>query len=366
MGESISKILPLICTIMKKEILYFIPLLLVSCNPKAASEFKLELDPRNSLSNNILLSDFADKIFYLQLDNSIPITYLSQIKIYSDKIFINAKDVGVIKYDRAGGQATQIGELGMGPGEYRTSNAYTIDNINKQVCILNSGSEILKFNFNGKYLKKIQIKELGSDFDQIDMLGDYFLLSEYIKFGKARYNWVILDTLGNIVLRKMNPIPDFKSIVGISGGTSGYQNHTYYWNVYNDTVYSISHKLITNVLFTFGQGNFRFPVTEYDNSKMSSFFFLRNLIETKEFFFLEYVWNSTYFAVIDKKTMTLKAREVGISFSANALITSGGMLNDLDNRADFLPTAYFNDGREYLVGWNYPDQLRLETTTHAP
>lgn len=80
---------------------------------------------------------------------------------------------------------------------------------------------------------------------------------------------------------------------------------------------------------------------------------LRQIFETHHFLAVRYIFNEVnYFALIEKESKR-------ISLSNWEFDGSGGILNDLDGGARFLPKAYYTeDNREYIIGFIYPYQLK--------
>lgn len=318
-------------------------------------------DPSKPDIKNLKLSDIADEIKYIQLEKEYNIGYLSRVQVYSKYIFLNVRDLGVIKYNRQGNEGKLIGKIGNGPGEYPIVRSYTFNTYREEIYILSSASEILVYKSNGKFVRSIPLKGFNTSFDEIDMLGENILVSEYIIYGNAVYNWIILDPDGNLLSQKKNPVPSFRNRAAISGGTTVSRKSVLYWNTYNDTVYRIHNNMKYDIGFMIGDGDFRIETIEYDHEKMKNSLRIMQIIETVNYYFINYTYKNYIIGVIDKKTGILYESEVTAGIKNLNLVQSGGIMNDLDQTIDFIiPVTGFFDENEYLVAWVYPEMLIID------
>jgi len=325
----------------------------------------LVFDPSNPDPKTLKLSDIADEIRYIQIEKKYNIGYLSGLRVYPEYIFLNAKDIGVVRYNREGRDGTLIGKIGRGPGEYPIVRSYTFNACRDEIYILSSGSEILVYKTDGKFDRSIPLKSFNNSFDEIDMLGENILLSEYIIYGNAVYNWIILNTDGNILSQKKNPVPAFKNRAAINGGTCEYRNSILYWNIYNDTVYRIHNNMKYDIGFMIGNGDFRIKTIEYDHEKMKKSLGIMQILETSQYYYLYYAFKNAFIGILDKQTRVLYNSKVMVSFENNSLVKSGGIINDIDQTIDFIPVTSFFDKSEYLVGWVYPEMLKANNETKS-
>jgi len=237
---------------MKYIFLLLLISVVIAC--KSTDKSTLEIDPRSFEDNEITLSEFAEDITYIPLDNQLPIGLIYSYKVSDNSIYLSAKDPGVLKFSREGRFIGKIGKPGRGPGEYTYCMSFAVDEINGSVYIMDS-NVIRVYSKNGNFLKNISLKEFGARFHEINVYNDKLFIPEYIAFGQANYNWIILDTLGTLIKKKENYIPMFLSTIGAGGGTFKYKDRISYWNWYDDTVYTVMPDLILqNILFDESRG----------------------------------------------------------------------------------------------------------------
>lgn len=92
----------------------FLPLILFITISASAQVSLFHIDPRAFVENKITLADIADDLVYIPLENTFPIGSILSTKILDKSIYICAKDVGVIRFDRNGKNPIQIGRFGKG------------------------------------------------------------------------------------------------------------------------------------------------------------------------------------------------------------------------------------------------------------
>ena len=101
----------------KLIVLFLILFSLLSCKSPDNSLF--HFDPRTLKENEITLSEIADDITYITLDNSFPIGFIyDTFEFLNSSICLSAKDIGILTFNRDGKFLRKIGGIGRGPGEY--------------------------------------------------------------------------------------------------------------------------------------------------------------------------------------------------------------------------------------------------------
>ena len=83
------------------KIVYFFSLILITFSCNSQDSILYEIDPRNFVENKIILSEIADDITYIPLDNNIPFTYFNHV-ITPTSCYIAAKGIGILEFDREG------------------------------------------------------------------------------------------------------------------------------------------------------------------------------------------------------------------------------------------------------------------------
>ena len=333
-------------------ICYFLIIFLTfSCNSPPNNLY--EFDPDDLVENKVTLSQIADDIIYIPLDNSYPIKIINRIILTENSIFLTS-DRGVLKFNREGKMVRKIGNQGRGPGEYINSANFTVDDINETVYIKDRNNIIKAYSKYGIYLRDIYLQEFKGGIDVIKFYNSKLFLSYFLQFGNSQFNWIIIDTLGTVIKRKERTIPYFVSNWLEGSGTFKYENKLSYWNPYNDTVFSISSDLSYKASFLFSKGEYRLPKSDFDPTQnITQYMLIRSLFETKRFLVFRYGYNKKgVIALIDKDK-----KESFLIYVEN--FENGGITNDFDGCVNFQPVSYLaENNQEYMIGFLEPYKLK--------
>lgn len=339
-------------------------LALSSCTPDDES---IKIDFEKLDDNEILLSAIADGITYIPLDNNYPMSiYFQKIDIFDDTIYLNEKDNGMLAFTMSGKMVRSYGSRGRGPGEYVYGLRFTIDRNNRILYLLDM-KNILKYSLDGNYLGKISLEKYPGHFTDLRFQDSLLIVFEFIALGEAVYDWIVIDTDGNPVMEKYNYVPSFESTFGPGGGIYEFDSNIYYWNGYNDTVFSVHRDLSYNTSFLFTPSDLRWPRNDIEPDLMPEYIGLNLVLETKRFIVIKYFYKESTLAFIEKadgRSYKVKWKPV------NHIDNNGGIMNDIDGGAPFDPKHYFEeDGIEYLIGYTQPvnilTSLRSEDFNHS-
>jgi hypothetical protein len=364
---------------LKTRCLCFLIFIFFSCTNSKTTDQKLNrkaentgndilhIDPRTFTDSELLLSDIADDINYIPLDNSIPIGPIRSPEIRNNTLFFSLDNINLIKFDINGRNPQPIGREGRGPGEYLSCTSYTIDNKTGNIYIRGKREAIMVYSSNGAFIREFQLphSDDGSVFGDIEFLDTSLFIAQYISMGKARYNWIITDTLGNIVSYKQNYLPPFVSQTGNFGGITKFRDKISYWDIYNDTVFTISPDFSYRVSCIFPPGNYRcrqedikFNSPQQYIEEVAKICMTLKLFETNNYWVYRYRYNMYGIAFIDKRNRKTK-------WSSRAF-ESLGIDNDLDGGTVFLPESYYaENGNEYLIGVVNSYQLIAHVASEA-
>ena len=208
---------------MKTSLLLLFLSLSISC--KSQNKNLLEIDPRSFKDNRITLSEIADDIKYIPLDNTIPVGTVYKLKITDLNIYLSVKDAGILKYDRSGKLICKIGNLGRGPGEYQHFMDYAIDEKSGNVYVMEPGT-IKVYSSTGRFVRDIKYdKYIGFVGGDIEIYNSKIFIPDYLITGDSKNAWLFLDTLGNLISKKFNSTSPFKSNTGIEGSIYKFGDH---------------------------------------------------------------------------------------------------------------------------------------------
>ncbi len=317
------------------------------------------IDPSKFMKNKITLADVGDDIIYIPLDNLYPIQNIYSLKISNKSIFVAAQNIGMIAFNKTGGKPRKIGNIGRGPNEYSSFLSFAVDEKSETVYVMdNRNRKIVAYSENGNFLRNIHLEKYNSYNQEIESYNSKLFVSDYITMGQAKYNWIILDTQGNLIKSKENSIPSFPCRYGLRGGTYKFDNKISYWNSYNDTIFSISPDFNYKASFLFSPGEHRLPKIDVNN--IYKYVLPFSIFETNHFLVFEYSYNKKgVIALIDKKS---KKSFLSEWTSDN----KNGIANNLDGGTMFIPVGCFvENSQEYMFGLLYPYLLKNHTATEA-
>lgn len=319
-----------------------------------------KFDPTILVENKVTLKQIADDIIYIPLDDSIKIRFINQVKMTNKSILVST-DENVLKFNHYGEMIRKIGNKGVGPGEYTYCAKFAVDDVCETVYIKDRGTTIKVYSKDGLYIRDIYLKDQASGIDAIEFYNSGLFLAHYLQFGDSHYNWTIIDTLGTVRERKERTMPEFSSNWLEGSFTYKYDNKLFFWNPYNDTVFSISKDLSYKPSFLFGQGDFRLPKSNFDPSEVITHFMLiRSLFETNRFVVLRYSYNRKGSITLIEK----KSKKSFLTFVEN--FESGGITNDLDGGIDFQPVSYLAENeQEYVIGFFDPYKLKIHVASET-
>jgi len=335
---------------------YLILLFLFATSCISPDNNLLEINPEKLNDNGITLSEIADDITYIPLDNNYPMCIFFKIKVLKNTIYLSERNNGVIALNKEGKLIRKYGSRGRGPGEYTYGMAFTVAEDNGTIYVLDN-NQILKYSKNGVFLGNISLEKYGASFKDLEFYNSKLLVFEYISFGTAKYNWIVLDSTGNLESQKNNPVLPFDNHDGLGGGISKHGDRLLYWNKINDTIYSISKDLSSMASFLFNFGDNKMPKHDIELSQGPDYIFPLLLIETNKYVMFYYSHKLLFtIGVIEKENRK--------SYKTIWKGNFGGFKNDLDGGVSFEPKYYFEEeGREYMVGYTQPLNIKARVNS---
>ncbi len=348
---------------MKITLIILMSIFLVSCNNSKKELYKF--DPNILDEREINLSDIADNILYIPLDNSI---LMSGVNINYNPVFANNRiylcdqNQGILVFSRSGKFLRKIGKKGRGPGEYVYGSPFTVDPESGTVYLDDSNSKIKVYSRSGNFLRSFDLSEYQGSIDVIDFFRNKIFVSFNLQFGdNFKFEWVFLDTLGNIINKKDRSIPIFKSNYLVGGGTFIHDGKLNFWNNFTDTVITFSTDFTIKPNFLMSQGDFRLPKQYVDDpiKRLPEYISFEQILETNRFLIIRYNFYK------GKNSLVLIDKEKNKSFlSYWSFDDYRGLTNDLDGGTRFQPRGYlFENGKEYLV--EIKDAIKIKTYVNS-
>jgi hypothetical protein len=349
---------------MKSKHLFFLLFLAFSC--KSPDNKLYEFDPRTLKGNEITLSEIADDITYIPLDNIHPLSRILNIIFTKDEIYLNSRNIGILAFDREGKFISKIGSIGRGPGEYRIYLHFCIDE--KSGRVYNHADQtglIQVFSGTGQFIRSFSVKEYGTGIQNIVFLNSRLFVQCAVNYANANFEWIIYDTLGNIIKKQNRHLPIFTTNYG---STVEYpyilNNKVSYYNTWADTVFSVLPDLTEKASLTISPGEHRYPRSflSMEQLMQRKYLGLQRIFETERFFVISYFYHKYILAIIDKNNH--KSFLIKFEYDDSGENPSSGLMNDLDGGSWFFPESYFTEkGREFMVGLQYPYQIKAKVAS---
>jgi hypothetical protein len=329
-------------------------LIIKSCNQKEEELFVI--NPLKFSKDNFNLSMIADDITYIPLDNFIPIGSIYSMRINTKGIFISTNNPGLLHFDSCGTFIRVIARKGRGPSEYRLGHKFAVDEKNKKVYVVDD-DKVKVYSLNGNFIRDISTRMFKTGAaEHIEIFNSSSLfLADYGTYGEFKFNWIFLDTLGNLISKKSSTV--HPSGFMQRGSTYIFDNKLFYYNCLNDTIFSILPDLTFQPAYLFAKGDFRWPdnleINSISPERYSIFFKPGSMLETKQFIFLKYSFRDRWaILLIDKKKQkTYQGYREGKRGIVNYVPS---ILNDLDGGLPSTPEPiyycyYVNNDIEYIV-----------------
>ncbi|WP_321347861.1 6-bladed beta-propeller [uncultured Draconibacterium sp.] len=356
---------------MKNLFFLLLILTLFSCSKEEKSGDRIIIiDPRTFTEKEILLSEIADDISYIPLISEFPIGIIYSYKLTSNYIYAAIKDIGVVRFTRDGKLDKRFGKIGRGPGEYVYCHSFAVDEDKGTVYVQDHKMDDIEvYAEDGTHIRNIKLPE-GKDgfgFSDIKYFSSSLFIAQYNNMGRGEYDWIIMDTTGNIMLEKQSSCTPFNGRVGSIGGLFKFNNYLGYWDNIKDTCFCIAPDFSSKPKCLFKLGDFHLPRNEQAYNPASEFIknmhnyiISESLFETNKFFVYKYSFNnSDYITLINKKNLESTVTEVDRN---NTL----GIKNDIDDGLTFNPKSYstFNNS-EYLTSLIQPFELKTHVASIA-
>jgi hypothetical protein len=337
--------------------MYLLLTILIVSSCKSTNDSIYKIDPRTFVQNKVTLSTIADDIKYYPLDNSIPFTYFKYI-ISPNSLYIAAKGIGILKFNREGKLLKRIGNKGRGPGEFLYGMNFVVDERSGNIYLLDP-KKIKVYSQSGRFLKDLPYDSYITSHTMpldIEINNSFLFLPDFVMEGDSKYNWVFIDTLGNLVSQKENSVPHFQTKYGRPGTIYKFDSKIFYYNYYNDTIFSINPDLSNKAMYLFAQGYHRWPRLSTSNisfqefaSKTSGLFLPLRMFETKRFIVIRYYYlHKATIALIDKKTKKTFL-SVENDKSGNSENSGFSLINDLDGGMPLNYLDYYTENDEEYI-----------------
>lgn len=150
---------------MKKYILLLVIICFLSCNTETGNNDKILIDLSSGISRSENLNEEIKNIDFIQIDNSIPIDQIDNLRFYKDRYFFLHKggryssDVyGIVCVNTRGELLWNYDKKGKGPGEF--TNVFFMDFLKYREEVVFYDYDSGKLNFldiNGNFIRSLKV-----------------------------------------------------------------------------------------------------------------------------------------------------------------------------------------------------------------
>ncbi|MDX9782991.1 MAG: 6-bladed beta-propeller [Bacteroidales bacterium] len=349
---------------MKKTCFFICMILSFSCSNDHHDLYNF--DPRTLEEKPVFLSDIADDVTFIPLDNSVPLGLIyNDIFFCNNSIYLSTKDNGVLAFSRSGKFLRNIGTKGRGPGEYAYSFDIGIDEDN-EIIYVRDNRTIRVFSSKGRFIRSFSVESFGR-IERMEIFDSKIYATFYAGEKSSEFAWIVLDSLGKMIKRGERRLPVFEANYGAGAGIYRFMNQISYWDNFIDTVYSVSPDLTEKPSFIISTGNHRSPrgrIKSFED--LENKLVLKSIFETKKFLVIRYFYQKPTIAMIEKDShryflVYLAGDDSGL-WESNF---TGGLTDDLSGGPAFLPHSSFEeDGIEYMFG--LIDSWQIKSHVESP
>jgi hypothetical protein len=329
---------------------------------KSSDNYLFHFDPKKLKENEFTLSEIADDVSCIPLDSTYSLSNISNIRFVNGVIYFSSKDMGILAFDREGKFISKIGSIGRGPEEYISYLRFCIDNKSERIYLVDINNLIKVYSRNGRLIRNFPLREYGDIIENIGFYNFKIFVQYSVQFKNANYEWIVCDTLGNVIKKQYRHLPTFTTNWGGSTPIYMFENRLTYYNLFSDTVLSVLPDLTEKPSFIITPGEHRRPKSNLSLEQFMSkkYLDINKIFETRRFLVIKYNFNKIYLALIDKHNQE--------PFLIDLKYENGdyhvGIKNDIDGGQYFIPEDYFTErGIEYMVGVQYPFQIKAWVTT---
>lgn len=337
-------------------------LLFTNCSERKTEMFIL--DPTETETRDINLSEMASDIWYIPLSNQVLFMSINSIEIKNSIIFVSTGSTLAL-YNLDGGFIGEINKAGRGPNEYIKLRDFTVDSENKLLYILDY-SKVICYDYEGNFKNKFSVGHLTYG----DILFQDNKLYLFGTLGPAADDmclWSIFDITGNELTSKMDNLEYDPYSVEPMNGYYKYNNNICYWSVVYDTVFSIIEQGY-EPRYLYKDGSYR-PLRTTPREALAPI----DLMETDRYIISQFFYQYNYnYEVIDKKN-NKSIILTDVDGNSSKTFNNGGIdfnwyyfSNDLDNGLYFEPVKYVKiKSDEYLIGYVLPLNLKAHVATEV-
>lgn len=231
---------------MKQFILIIVVMLYCCSNATNKKSDVIVIDIDNTEQKiSLPFSSFVDgvKIIPLEENESCMLGDIDKVSIIDNSLFITDNSSNSLyEFNLNGDFERKIGQIGNGPGEYRSVSDFSINRTNKTIYVLDrSRHVILKYSKTAKFIKSIPVEE---SVYAISVIDDIIYLKHSTFLKKSKYLFSAIDENGQTHLTMLSYAKYSKGYSGITLNTNqqfiNTENDIKFLTPYGETIYTIN------------------------------------------------------------------------------------------------------------------------------
>ena len=229
--------------------LYFMPLY-------SLAQKQISLANQSSLKTTVKLSSIASEIQNIPLEITDDCILSSDLAVCSTPEYIFIADIhtgSFYRFDKSGKFLNRIGRSGQGPGEYSQALCFSVDDINKQVYLIDSFvKKILVYSYGGKYLQTIPLEVPTYMFVKNKDLFYYY----DINYLRSKYELYQADLKGKVIKRSQTTDTQKTNFSLQMPIFYQYNGNLYYKNTASETIWEIDYSLNKKPIYKIDLGKY--------------------------------------------------------------------------------------------------------------
>ncbi len=342
---------------MKRSCIFFVFTIISSnscINESNNVKTAFNIDFNNTVLKDVSMAGIADSLYYifLQHDKHNPVGRISHFKVSHNYIFIADRQNKLFVFKKNGEVFSVLNKTGKGPDEYISIEDFAVSDDERFIYILDPGNKkIIKCTLSGEYINSYSLKYNHAAHIGI-LKNGCFCIYQSARFSDDNSSIYITDSLFNLKKKIFyDSDQDFLRRIPYLIDVEWYRfnKDIYFREPFQSTVYRIDQAIGLDPYINIDFGNRGIPNYAYEDTKLyqditSKCYQLTAIVESENYFFLKvfYQNGNNQYLYIKKDNELIRLK-------------SPGLVNDLDNTADFWPQYIDESDIMYRIG--YSDEI---------
>lgn len=342
--------------------LYFIILLCVlsfyRCSNDETESIMLDFDKSITRIN---YSEISDSIEYINLENCDQ-SFLSKINQFhkhdSLLFFMDKKQKSITIFNDKGKFKIRINDVGKGPGEFLSITSFSIDRLNKNVCILDDFQQkILRYSYDGSFVGEISYDK-STFISSLACINNRYLCfyPRYLPVGRDGI-WEI-DSSGSFVTEVKDVDDKYKYPGAPSPYYTSYKgDEVSFYDSNTEELYSYERDGLTKLFqFDFKQ---KMP-KEYHTKAPIVMTDLGPVYGKKDYYQISRIAENDFCFFLIFKSRLRENMYVYFNKKSKKMLISDSLYNDIDNDGENSQVLSYDENRLAIVKWNDTNNPQLQ------